>query len=211
MSRSKSPKRSGAKTVVNETAERPAARKRKTKGPLLVDTQANVVKALQERGFAITATRTIREWIANKDCPGANDDGLYDVDAIDAWAIANSDKVLDNVDDSRKEFRKLKLDRERDKNEQERLKTADMLRADLRARGDILPRSIAMDMIITVVAVARTQCVGLPKQLASLADDPKLKATLLAEGKKKVASILEALAKSLEQVPAQAIKAAEEE
>lgn len=206
MSRSRSAKQLGKKV-----AEPPVARKRKVKGPLLVDTQAKIVKALQERGFAITATRTIREWIANKDCPRANDEGLYDVDAIDAWAIANSDKVLDNVDESRKEFRKLKLARERDKNEQERLKTADMLRADLRARGEILPRSIAMDLILTIVAVARTQCVGLPKELASLADDQKLKATLLVEGKKKVTSILDGLAKALHQVPGQALKAAEED
>ena len=173
------------------------------KKQLIVRTQAELVKALAGRGL-IVGDRTLRDWFSIKDCPGKSAIG-YDVNAVEKFARVHSENAAETPAD-RKKTKTLQRRLKEEKIKQEEFKTAEMARLDEVARGNILPLDECIEIIASIIAVARTELMAIPKEVASLATEPDLQQRIVSECSQRVAKILESLSLKLCRVPEDAKK-----
>lgn len=176
-------------------------RLRKSNAANVASTQADAIHALADRGITVSI-RTLRDWFSVKGCPGKTEQG-YDIDAIEQWAAVNSDKTAEDSEETRSRARQLNQQIKEQELEIKRLKAADMQRADDAARGNILALSDCIELITAIVAVARTELMAVPKEVASIATDTGLQQQIVTEGSQRVAKILDSLAAKLARVPQQ--------
>lgn len=191
-----SSKPSRSKPAIKTPVEQP-----RPEPPPFAKTQADAIQQLAERGIHVSI-RTLRDWFTLKDCPGQTEQG-YAVDAIEEWAALNSAKTAEDYGEASKVSRKINQQIKEQELEIKRLKAADMQRADDAARGNILALSDCIELITAIVAVARTELMAVPKEVASIATDTGLQQQIVTEGSQRVAKILDSLAAKLARVPQQ--------
>lgn len=170
-------------------------------GSRLVKTQGDAIKGLSERGISVSI-RTLRDWFSIKGCPGKSERG-YDLDTIERWATLNSDKTSEDSEETRQRNRRRQEAIKEEELRIKRLKADDLQRADEAARGNVLPLDECIEMITSIVAIARTEIVAIPKLIAPIAADPELQRRLVTEGSLHVAKCLDGLSAKLARVPQQ--------